>query len=420
MTKVTLGGQLPASIVSTAYQVRVVFTDALNNQVCQDLVNTLGADFVAPTGTFTGPGANSFFTSTGAVPAYAVTATDNASGFGASPLTVSVLLQSPAGTQCVFGTSTTALPCVNSASQTLTFFETTGATLASPTAGEGYYTVTIMLTDQAGNVTTLVTNQVSLVDATAPGFTGGISLMNIYNGGQPAVFTATAKDNIDLSSIFGVLSYPGTGTNIRFPAQTLGTYGPAAFTTTSLVNYTIPQFIRCLNAQNDFTTTTNQPNQFQFTVSDFAGNATQLAQGIPSVNVQACGAVGDVAINFFNSNAPDFGTGKTQVSLAGTTSSTTSATVTLSAVADVPLNTSLNPFARVDFYWLDGNGNQRLIGTASPALTQTQTNRTWTYTFVWDPNSPVPAPANVTIVAIGVDSNGDAVLTNTQTVVTVP
>ena len=92
--------------------------------------------------------------------------------------------------------------------------------------------------------------------------------------------------------------------------------------------------------------------------------------------------------------------------------------VTLTAVADVDLNSSANPFTRVDFYYVSG-GVHIKIGTATVVLAQTLTNRTYTYTFVWDPDAAVPVRA-VKVVALGVDAQGDAVLTNTQVVTTVP
>jgi hypothetical protein len=90
----------------------------------------------------------------------------------------------------------------------------------------------------------------------------------------------------------------------------------------------------------------------------------------------------------------------------------------LTAVADVALNSSADPFTRVDFFYVSG-GVHIKIGTASVVLAQTVTNRTYTYTVTWDPDAAVPVGA-VTVVALGVDAQGDAVLTGTQVVTTVP
>jgi len=94
LTAITVGSNLTETTVSGSYQARLELKDGLGNRVCYDLnpVNlvdptsngSFGADFTAPTGTLAGPAANSAFQ---AVPAnFAVAATDNASGFGATPL----------------------------------------------------------------------------------------------------------------------------------------------------------------------------------------------------------------------------------------------------------------------------------------------------------------------------------------------
>jgi hypothetical protein len=89
----------------------------------------------------------------------------------------------------------------------------------------------------------------------------------------------------------------------------------------------------------------------------------------------------------------------------------------LTVIAEVPLNTANNPFARVDFYYSDGV-NLRLIGSGPGTLAQGTTVRTWTYTLTWDPDATVPVGA-VNIVAIGVDTQGDAVMSNAVGAVTV-
>jgi hypothetical protein len=426
LSAVTTGNQLAETIVSTSYRARVQYADALGNAQCVDittidangnLFTTFGADFTAPTGTVTGPAANSAFTSTGAVTNFAVTATDNASGFSNTPLQVQVSRFYPGTTECVYGNGA---GCVNPSAQPLTFNVTTGATGTA----EGYYSTTVNLVDQAGNIASVFASRTTLVDAQAPNFNGGISLQSLYAGNAPANFMATAIDNIDLQSLIGTLTYPTAA--IQYGTQVIGSYG-LPFETSVPVTYTINSFIRCINAAGDFATATNVPTSFAFRVFDQALNSTALAQAIPGANVVGCGtgspagagAVGDVAINTFDQNAPGYPGGATQVSLNGTTASTPT-TVTLSAVADVPLNTSNNPFNRVEFYWFDAvNGAYRLAGTATAALQQTQTNRTWTYTFTWDPAAPIPV-GTVTVVGIGVDAQGDAVLTSTQTVTIVP
>jgi len=112
-------------------------------------------------------------------------------------------------------------------------------------------------------------------------------------------------------------------------------------------------------------------------------------------------------------------TGKTQVDIDGASLAAASgATATLSAIADVAINTSVDPFSRVDFYYWNGTAYV-YIGTSTGVLAQTPTTRTWTYTFVWDPAAPVTAAVN-TVLAIGVDADGDAVGTAGAAILLVP
>jgi hypothetical protein len=124
--------------------------------------------------------------------------------------------------------------------------------------------------------------------------------------------------------------------------------------------------------------------------------------------------------NFFGPVTADYGASNTQVDLDGVSvPANTSTTVKLTAIADVPLNSSADPFSRVDFYYVNTAGNLVKIGTGSVVLAQTQTNRTYTYSFVWDPAAPVQT-GTVFVTAIGVDAQGDAVATVAVGVTIVP
>jgi len=418
LTAVTTGSQLAETTVSTAFPARIVFKDALGNQFCLDLVQAFGADFTAPTGTVTaGPVANTGYSA--APPAWSVTASDNASGFTATPLRVSMTrLNVTNTTTCVIGSGSSC----SAVAQPLTFSATGGS------ATEGYYTTSITLTDAAGNSVVLITTQLNGFDVTAPTFAGGISLPAVIAGGATNTFTTTVGDNLDLGSIFGVVAYPGVGVNIEYQTQVIGTFGPPLEQTAS-VGYNAANWIRCLNPAGSFAVAANQPSMITLSLTDQttvpASNTTTLASAAFGANAQACtgpgteGAVGNVAINTFNHNAPVYGTGLTQVDLDGVTVANISSTsVALQAVADVPLNTAADPFTRVDFYYVNGAGNLVKIGTASAVLAQTQTNRTYTYNFTWDPAAPVQTGA-VTVVAIGVDAQGDAVFASGGQVVNI-
>ena len=416
LTTITTGSQLAETTVSSAYRVRVLFKDALGNINCASLApggivgGQLGADFTAPTGSVTGPAAGP--PGLNVDPGnFAVTASDNASGFDpAGGLLVSMSRLNVGGTTtCVIGTGAAC----TAITQTLTFDATGGANV------EGYYTTTITLVDQAGNQTVLVTARLYEYDITAPGFSGGISLPALIAGATTNTFAATATDNLDLNSIFGDVAYPLA--TLRYPSQSIGSWGPP-LETSAAVSYAVANWVRCINAAGSFAVASGQPTAITLTVNDQALNTTSLASAAFGANAQTCtGSVGNIAaadIISFTQSAPNYGAGLTQVDISGNAVAPSSNSVTLIAVADVVLNSSADPFTRVDFFYVSGGVHIR-IGTASVVLAQTVTNRTYTYTVTWDPDAAVPVGA-VTVVALGVDAQGDAVLTGTQVVTTVP
>jgi hypothetical protein len=422
LTAVTTGSQLAETTVSAAYPARISFTDGVGNQVCFDLVQPFGADFTAPTATITGPVPSTSYNA--APPSWATTASDNASGFSATPLRVNMSRLNVAGTtSCVINTGASSCTGGSTAQQPLTFSATGGSVT------EGYYTTSITISDAAGNTAVLVTSQVNGFDTTIPTFSGGISLPAVIAGAATNTFTTTVADNLDLGSIFGLVAYP-VGATIQYPSQTIGTFGPALEQSSTNFGYAVSNWIRCLNAAGSFAVASGQPTGITLTVTDIttlpSTNTATLASAAFGANAQACtgtgiqGAVGNITgINFFNDQAPNYGGTNTQVDLDGATVAVGSSTsVTLTTVADVLLNSSADPFTRVDYYYVNTSGNLVKIGTATAVLAQTQTNRTYTYSFVWDPAAPVQTGA-VQVVSIGVDAQGDAVFGSGGAVITI-
>jgi hypothetical protein len=418
MEVVTTGADLDATTVSTVYSIRVADTDALGNMTCWDLTDTdavnttgtIGADFVAPTiVSVTGP---ADLSGTNVAPGnFVLSVTDNASGFGPNPVFANITRVNASGsTSCVVAPSGS---CSGGFVGTLpiTFDATNGTNV------EGYYTIANWnVADQALNMTAIA-DRTYLLDATAPTFAGGISLQPLYTGNATAAFNTAVADNIDLNAVFGVLTYPTA--SFQYPDQSVGSYG-VPLEKSANVAFNVANFMRCVNVPGDFATTTNKANAVTLTVTDFGGNSTTNAPfAIPPANVENCGAVGATPINTFGPTTVAYETGKTQVDIDGASLAAASGTTaTLSAVADVPLNTAVDPFARVDFYWFDGT-NFRFIGSSTGVLAQTPTVRTYTYTLVWDPAAPVTA-AVTNVVAIGVDAQGDAVATVAGAIVLVP
>ena len=418
MEVVTTGADLDATTVSTVYSIRVADVDAVGNMTCWDLTDTdvvnttgtIGADFVAPTiVSTTGP---ADLSGTNVAPGnFVLSVTDNASGFGPTPVFANISRVNASGsTSCVVAPSGT---CTGGFVGTLplTFDATNGTNV------EGYYTISNWnVADQALNMTAIA-NRTYLLDATAPTFAGGISLQPLYTGNATATFNTAVADNIDLNAIFGVLTYPTAA--FQYPDQAIGAYG-VPLEKSANVAFSVANFMRCVNVPGDFATTTNKANAVTLTVSDFGGNSTtNAAFAIPPANVENCGAVGATPINTFGPTLVAYETGKTQVDIDGASLAAASGTTaTLSAVADVPLNTAVDPFARVDFYAVVG-ANHVFIGTATGVLAQTPAVRTYTYTFVWNPAAPITA-AVTNVVAIGVDAQGDAVAAAAGAIVLVP
>ena len=415
LTAVTTGSQLAETTVSTAYPMRIVFTDALGNRTCLDQT-PIGADFVAPSiVSVAGPANLSFFTSQAAMVDFSFSVTDNASGFGPNPVNAKIVrLDSANAALCILGSGSSC-----SAKDTILTFDPTKTLTNS-----GYYTITYAVKDQAGNITatTVVTY---LLDQVAPTWSGGVSLPSVIAGATTNTFTATPADNLDLDDVWGVVDYPTM--DIRYPNQSLGSYGAPLEMGGTAIGYAVANWIRCVNNAGDFATTTNQPTLITLTVSDQAGNTANLASPAFGANAQTCGAVGATAINTFGPTVATLPATKTEVDIDGASMATTSVTtVTLSAVADVPINTSADPFGRVEFYYETAPGSNiwRFAGSATGVLAQTPTTRTYTYTFTWDPDANVPSAAlpgaTVAVMAVGVDAQGDAVRTVTANVLIVP
>jgi hypothetical protein len=215
-----------------------------------------------------------------------------------------------------------------------------------------------------------------------------------------------------------VVQYTAAGVNLEYPSQTLGAFG-TPLEKTFAGNYTIPSLIRCINPANTFAANAAaEAQQIVFTAEDHALNQATVSPvaGALLAALDNCGAVGNLpapaAINTFADSALAYGTGKTQVSIAGTTTGVNAASVGLTVIADVTVDNSPEPFTRVEFYYQNTAGNWVRIGqSAAGVLNQTVTTRTWTYKFTWDPDATVPVNATTNVIAIGVDAQGDAVRT---------
>lgn len=415
-TKTTTGSQLAGSVTSTTYQAKAVEYDALGNAACAlvttAIANQFGADFRAPsitTGSIIGGVSNQgTYTAAQTVDlsvAAADTGTSGPSGFSATPIRVVSNIQTAPGTFVCYLSTGTAPACATPSQQPL-IFPATGAT-------EGYYTLTADLLDQAGNATNLYNGVQYLYDVTPPTFSGGISLQSSYVGNQPGSFSISASDNINLGTATGVLQY-GAVDSLQYPAQSLSTFG--AFNTSQTINLQIPQIIACLspNSAGPIPAGTKL-SQVDITLKDFAGNAAAApaTQAIGGAYVPTCSTVGITPINTFTSTSAAATISKTGA--GGNPTSTL-----LRADANVTGNTSPDPFSRVEFWYrVTGAGTPlKFLGSTTSVPVQAGGNRDWLYSFTL--SASALANANYDIVAIGVDANGNAVLSTVAPVSVIP
>jgi hypothetical protein len=415
MTKVTASAGLTESIISTQYNGKVVITDALGNKRCAPLGNSFGVDFTAPANvTFSGVANNAAFNNTGTASGtnYVLASTgDNASGISATtPGLVSIVrVNSTGANTCVIGTGTACTQVAVAGT----------ASITGASTGEGYYTITAQMSDVAGNAAPVPPfTRLFLVDATAPTFTGNVGLAAQYSGNAAATFSnLSITDNLDLGRLFGRVNYANLG-NLQYQDQQLGSFG-TPLEKTFAGNYTIASLIRCINAAGDFSAQAgSEATQVTFFAEDQAGNQGSVSPvaGALQAALDNCGAVGNLtapaAITAFADSAVNYGSGKTQVSIAGTTTGVNSASVGLTAITTVTLDNAPEPFTRVEFYYEQTPGNWVKIGQSGPGvLNQTVTTRTWTYKFTWDPDATVPVNAATNVIALGIDAQGDAVRT---------
>lgn len=122
----------------------------------------------------------------------------------------------------------------------------------------------------------------------------------------------------------------------------------------------------------------------------------------------------------FTLTAPMYGgPGATRVSVSGAIDGNTASIVVVYARASVPLNTTTNPFASVEFFWDDGTSLHSIGAASGGSLTQTPTERIWSYSFTWDPVPPVGLGI-VPIIAVGTAPSGMPATSDAQTVNVVP
>ncbi len=412
-TMVETGDEIPASDVNTTYMGAAMVMDALENTsyVLLTTPNTLltnafGVDLVAPTVKIeSGPKNMSGF-DTSPLANWVFSSTDDISGFDGTQYHVKVVRHFPslsAAAGCVVGSYSSTKGCQ---------YVTNAGTVNGPGA-DGYYDLYVYSQDQAGNVSETL-SRVTLLDTEAPTLSN-IAIPATLTGGAATTFTALGADNIDVAWAQARLVYTGAlgpMTELWFGAgSNYGTYGYDTFTTSVSLNESIP-FIRALywtGAGNIYVAANEQDvTAVRFLLEDLVGNATTQPQLFATVPASDGVDALDVSNEFYVANAAaDICNGDGS---CGTTP--TSRTVTAYAVGET--GTFNNPFSKVYFYWNDGT-DWYLLGTASSVSTSDDgTDRIWKYNITLDATDLDPQ-ANVPVVAVGVDNNGDALMSMANT-----
>jgi hypothetical protein len=442
--EVQAGGDLEATSANSAYEVKAVYADRLNNTRTVSLtptashpLSTVGVDLTPPVIRLgTTPPAGAAFISTsldsvfisltadGKQLTFGAEVVDDRAGLTDTSVTVSLTRFAPPGLlTCVIGTPAQGGGCNPVARPLATtlpdFFRQLAVPLDGGTGVEGYYTFVATAHDRAGNQSTVVSKR-ALYDkgtGTSAPLATGVAMPPSLLGGKPAPFAPLAADNIELGRGVLYVAYP----NLPAPGTVLAYDGPqgngfpigTAFdtqlTTTvpAGVAFTIPNFIRGLES----TSAANEPQAYP------AATAKPTAANVVVRDLTPTGAPGTLATNVPilaalvespQSATPGFAalTGATRLSQWRPNAAATG-TVRFEAVG--PSGQTVSPFARVLLARLEtgvapNTQIWRVIGEVTSATgTDNGQQRIWTYDFGNRPTG--------THIAIGVTAAGDAIVT---------
>lgn len=258
------GADIPecaTDLTNLAYNGRVIVKDKLGNATTTSPVS-FGVDKTAPVITWLTPGqdssvvrlagdstfhdvAHTYADVTSSNAKFGVRYTDERSGFdvGGTPQSLRITRLAKTGPTCALGTATCGfVGTLGDVESLQTGFETVPAysaadprfrrdtvaifgTLTDNTAG--YYTYETYVTDRAGNRSVTVTKKAA-IDIDAPNITG-ITVPAILTGGQPATFTPTGTDDLEvISGDLGIHYAAGAGlggaSSIRWRRQIFPQY----------------------------------------------------------------------------------------------------------------------------------------------------------------------------------------------------
>lgn len=124
------------------------------------------------------------------------------SGFNANPVNTLLELVTPAGTTCYNPNNAPATPLANCAT-----VPDDGQVQLPVPGTDGYWRITVTVTDAAGNTSDPQSIVLVLSDHTAPSFTGGVVVPSVIAGGSTVAANATMTDNVELGQLTPIVEF---------------------------------------------------------------------------------------------------------------------------------------------------------------------------------------------------------------------
>jgi uncharacterized protein YjdB len=372
------------------------------------------------------------------------------SGFGVDPLRVRLVRHNAADPngRCIHPVTGVSVSAnINAAA---CFVVVTGNPgVVNIPAVDGYYVMTAFAVDAAGNQSPMVT-RTTLNDFTAP-FAGSLTVPSVITGNQTTSFFAQLTDNVDLGDAWATIGFGGGAGDVWLvqAQQMIGSYGIPIIVSDART-LTIDQFIRTVTATTALgapTVNVSMATTAEFAVRDVAGiqlgdlcpaptagdNAASQNCHLRQASIAAAVTIGITPANPVR-NWTNFGAGGLLTATSTFLLNPLPATMCnadpsqpgpnqpcpsgdpiqtpISASVTGPAQTFNNPFQRVLFYVRAGTTNRaHLIGQGSISVTDNTITgiRTWTYTTSF--SAAGLAPGVYDFFALGVDANGDALMT---------
>jgi hypothetical protein len=424
--QVTSASQIPGSVSNAQYILVARAVDRLGNATYSRAPTAFGIDLVDPTLRLDPNVASAANNSTNPALELNMEARDSISGLQA----LSVRIEG----RRVDGTNTTTLRCYNNAGVVTATDPASGVcplisvplvvggnvgtgTVNIPT-DNNLYEIDIAAVDRAGNISDYQTYN-ALVDNTAPGATVTSTTTTVTGANTTVSIVGNITDNVDLR---------GYDVRLRFPTlTTIPTDVPFEATTQVGNGYGLPLVGLVSGATGSNTAlpvrviyetgVADVPTAFGFGALDVAGNYG--ASGFTGFAPAAPGTIADLnSFSITSSNATICGTGAVPPCGAAVPGSTTvSATINTAPAANNPITSVLfyyvHPGADMDINTAGDNHLVFISNVAGPtAPTQTGVSeRLYTASQVVN-GSMFTMPGNYQLVAIGVDAQGDAILSN--------